>query len=199
MHTSKLRARGRLTLALLFAAACTGCDGCSIFGPSDCGDDGEAVHMIAQPFAFPLPERAFVDGGAAHFSWSHEFSGLCIAAPDSANVASMEWFYDADAIGSSQVAPPGLRFEGRVYHAAGFQPYSASTSVTGTISPAAYHVVQVPKIGLKQGHAGEASATVIEELEMSFTSSGSIDQDRATADALISELRFFLVYKKVKP
>jgi len=191
--------RVRLTLAVLFAAACAGCDGCSLFGPSDCGDDAEAVYPIAEPFAFPLPERAFVDVGTAHFSWSHEFSGLCVAAPDSANVASMEWFYDSATTGGQQLAPPGLRFEGRVYHAAGFQPYTASTSVTGAISPAAYHVVQVPKIGLKQGHAGEASATVIEELEMSFTSSGSIDQDRATADALINELRFFLVYKKVKP
>jgi len=188
-----LRPRTKLTLAILFAAAGASCDGCSLFGPSDCGSKTSLTHTEPAPFAAPLPETTIVTGGVVHFSWSHEFDGLCVGAADSDTQAVFTMSFDAGP-SFPKTAPEGLRFVGRVYHAAFIQPRTKTLDMPRTIVESS-EVLAVENIGLKQGNDG-ISARVTAELDMSFVSSGNVQQDRATAQALMRQFHITMYYRK---
>ena len=180
---------------MLFAVACAGCDGCSLFGPSDCGKlivDRYFVEDLFDPSAYT---QVTVDG-VAHFKWSHEFSDLCVAASDAANLAEMEWTYPP---APSLIQPPaGLRFQGFVYHAAGFQPYSSAPVAPGGGLQGGPFSLKVENIGLKQGNELVSTAFVIAEFDMSLTSFGSPEEDRFKARNVITSLKFYMHHREVK-
>ena len=128
-------------------------------------------------------------GTTRSFYWDFPVNNLCVAAPEGNNRA--KW----DVIVTAQ-APASLSMTGRVYHAAGFNPYTIALvkQASGLEWKATY-----AGIGLVQGSQDGIRNDIISELVLSFTTTGNIDGDLALAKSFLTNIDFEVDYQYIKP
>jgi hypothetical protein len=126
-------------------------------------------------------------GTTRSFFWDYSIENMCVAAPEANNRAK----YTVDVNAS---APASLAMTGRVYAAAGFQPYTAALNVNGMEWTGI-----VGGIGLAQGSADGIRSDIISELVVSFTSTGDFASDLALAKSFIKSITMEVDYQYKKP
>jgi hypothetical protein len=125
------------------------------------------------------------------FYWDYEVDNLCVTAPEANNRAK----FDVEV---NTTAPASLAMIGRVYHAAGFQPYSG-TLVGQSVSGGSEYKVTVGDIGLQQGSADGIRSNIISELVVSFTTTGTFAADLALAKGFLTAITMEVDYQYKKP
>jgi hypothetical protein len=181
------RLSSHLAAALVFALCGTGC---GLFEPSEnCGSEEQDDVDISAPFAAPDPEVAQITGAEVRFAWGRGLSGICSEGSHSDTAVEFNVFVDPTV-----AEPAGFTITGNVYTAAFIQPRTARA---GKLSQERWNAT-VTDLGLKQGNPEGGAATISNELVVSFTSSGNLTNDRATAARYIRDVGITTTYRKAK-